>query len=388
MRRAISSILLSLSVFTASFATRVNPEVEIYLLTILPGKEIYSMYGHSALRVIIPDRNFDQVFNWGVFDFDTPNFGYKFAKGRLNYMLAVYPYDRFLQEYFLEQRTVISQRLNLLPEEKDKLIELGFENLKPENVYYLYDFFYDNCATRIRDIIAESLEGYLSVTESKRRATPTFRELIDNYQKAYRWLDLGIDFLLGVPADSKASAMEQMFLPDFLMSNLTEATVVRSSDVSQLLEEPEIIFDFEPEPVSRSRFTSPMFVLWSFLALILILSLSNIKMKWMRRIDIILFTIYSLLAILLMFTIFFTDHGALKWNLNIIWASPLVIITLAQLIINSGKTYWYRLNLSISVLFLVLAPFLPQSVNRYLVPVIMILIIRLFFLSRFGKTAK
>jgi hypothetical protein len=388
MKRALTTLLLTLTIFSASFASRSDSETEIYLLTILPGKEIYSMYGHSALRIVIPERNFDQVFNWGVFDFNTPNFGYKFAKGRLNYMLAVYPYERFLQEYFLEQRTVLSQRLNLLPEEKSKLTELAFENLKPENVYYLYDFFYDNCATRIRDIIIKSIDGSLSVPESKRRETPTFRKLIDNYQKPYRWLDLGIDLLLGLPADSKASAMEQMFLPDYLMSNLSEATVVRASESSYLLEEPGIVFDFDPPAISSSRFTSPMLILWSLLAIIMIVSLSNIKMKWIRRIDITLFIIYSFLALLLIFTIFMTDHGALKWNLNIIWLSPLVLISLIQVVLKATKPYWYRVNLAVSAVLLVAAPLLPQSFNRYFVPVMLILIIRLFFLSRFGKTTE
>lgn len=387
MKRALSTILLSVAALTASFASKSNSQTEIYLLSIVPGQEIYSIYGHSALRIVIPEKNFDQVFNWGVFDFNTPNFGYRFARGRLNYMLAVYPYDRFLQEYFLEQRTVFSQRLNLEPHEKDRLIELAFDNMKPENLYYLYDFFYDNCATRIRDIIIKSIDGSLSVPESKRKVTPTFRELIDKYQKPYRWLDLGIDLLLGIPTDNKASAMEQMFLPDYLMSNLSEATVVRTSGSLPLLEEPETVFDFEPPSVSSSRFSSPMFVLWSFLALILIISLSNIKIKFMRRIDIVLLSVYSFLAIIIFFMVFLTDHGATKWNLNIIWLSPIVLITLIQLILNIKKPYWYRINLYITALFLVTAPFLPQSLNRYMVPVIMILIIRLFFLSRFGKPA-
>ncbi len=385
MKRAIFTFLLSLAVVSAYSAPKSNTQTEIYLLTILPGNEIYSIYGHSALRIVIPERNFDQVFNWGVFDFNTQNFGYKFARGRLNYMLAVYTYDRFLQEYFLEQRTVFSQRLNLEPAEKERLIELAFDNLKPENILYLYDFFYDNCATRIRDIIIKSLDGSLSVPESRRRETPTFRELIDKYQKPYRWLDLGIDLLLGIPADSKASAMEQMFLPDYLMSNLSEASVVRKSGSEPLLEEPETIFDFEPSAVTRNRFSSPMFVLWGLLALILIVSLSNITMKWMRRIDISLFTVFSILAVLIFFMVFMTDHGATKWNLNIIWLSPIVVASLIQLVLNVRKPYWYRINLYITVLFLVTAPFLPQSINRYLIPVIMILIVRLFFLSRFGK---
>ena len=236
------------------------------MLTILPGKEIYTMYGHSALRVVIPERNFDNVFNWGVFDFSTPNFGLKFAKGRLDYMLAVYPYDRFMQEYFREQRTVYSQRVNLLPAEKEKLLALALENMKPENVAYRYDFFYDNCATRVRDILENSVEGSLTLSENKRRENPSFRELIDNYQKPYRWLDLGIDLLLGMPADKRAGASEQMFLPDFLMSNLSDAVIVRADGEHDLLDDPVVVFDFDTTPITSNRFTSPFFILWTVVA--------------------------------------------------------------------------------------------------------------------------
>jgi len=348
---------------------------------------LYSMYGHSALRIVMPDRGFDNVFNWGVFDFSTPNFGYRFAKGKLDYMLAVYPYDRFLQEYFLEQRTVISQKVNLEPGEKEKLIALALENLRPENVKYRYDFFYDNCATRIRDIIEKSIDGSIEIAAAKRRDTPSFRELIDNYQKRYRWLDLGIDLLLGLPADNKASVREQMFLPDYLMSNLSVAGVVRNAGVSELLDEPVIVFEFEPENVAQSRFTSPMFILWTLVAIILAVSLSNIKTKWIRVVDIVLFLIFSLFAILLTFSSFLTDHGAMRWNLNILWMSPLLIISLIHLLFRLKDVYWFRFNLVTTSLFLALSPFIQQSLNRYLVPVILILIIRLFFLSRFGKTS-
>jgi hypothetical protein len=363
-------------------------ESEVYLLTILPGKEIYTMYGHSALRVVIPERNFDNVFNWGVFDFSTPNFGLKFAKGRLDYMLAVYPYDRFMQEYFREQRTVYSQRVNLLPAEKEKLLALALENMKPENVSYRYDFFYDNCATRVRDIIENSVAGSLSLSENKRRENPSFRELIDNYQKPYRWLDLGIDLLLGMPADKRAGASEQMFLPDFLMSNLSDAVIARADGDQDLLDDPAVVFDFDTTPVTSNRFTSPFFILWALVAVVLAISLSNIKSHWQRRIDILILAIYSLLSVLLLFSTFFTDHQALKWNTNVIWLSPLVIISLIHLVFRVKAVYWYRINLTVTALFLALSPFIPQSLNRYLVPVILILIIRLFFLSRFGKPAQ
>jgi hypothetical protein len=199
---------------------------------------------------------------------------------------------------------------------------------------------------------------------------------------------VGIDLLLGLPADRKASAEDQMFLPDFLMTNLTEASVVRASGSSELLAEPEIVVEFEPAQVTSSRFASPMFVLWSLLAVIIILSLTNIKSKWWRRIDILIFTVYSILTLLLLFMTFFTDHNATRWNLNLLWLSPLVLVTLANLIMKVRSVYWYRINLTVTALFLPCSFLLPQSFNRYFVPLILILIVRLFFLSAFGKTER
>lgn len=359
--------------------------IDVYLLTMLPGEEIYSIYGHSALRIVIPERNYDNVFNWGVFDFNTPNFTFKFVKGRLDYLMAGYSYERLVRDYFVEQRTVISQKINLNRDEKDKLMALIQENLKPENVAYRYDFFYDNCATRIRDIIENSTEAGLQLPENKKRENPTLRELLDIYQKPYPWLDLGIDMLLGMPADKKAGASEQMFLPDFLMSNLSEATINHDGRTEELLGNPEIVIDFNSEPIASSTFKSPLFILWALFVVILAISLSNIKSKWMRRVDIPIFAIFSLLALLINFTTFFTDHGAMKWNFHVIWLSPLVIISLIHIIINSKMVIQYRVNMVVTLVFLPLILILPQQMNRNIIPVILILFVRLFFLSAFGK---
>ncbi len=359
--------------------------IEVQLLTILPGKEIYSIYGHSALRITIPERNYDQIFNWGVFDFNTPNFTYKFVKGRLDYLVAGYSYDRFIREYFVEQRTVISQKVNLKQDEKEKLMALINENLKPENVAYRYDFFYDNCATRIRDILANSTADGLNLADNKEKVNPTLRELLDIYQKPFPWLDLGIDMLLGLPADKHATVAEQMFLPDFLMSNLSEADISRNGKTEVLLGNPEVVLDFNSEPIRSNTFKSPLFVLWAAFALILGISLSNITKMWMRRIDVAIFLVYSLLALIINFTTFFTDHGAMKWNFHVIWLSPLVIVSLVHLIIRSRRVFQYRLNMFVTIVFLPLMLILPQEMNRSIVPVILILSVRLFFLSSFGK---
>ena len=133
-------------------------DTTVYLLTCASGNETYSLWGHSALRVVIQATQSDKVYNWGVFDFGTPNFAWKFAKGRLDYMLGVYNYNVFIRDYFLEKRSVISQKVNLNQVEKLRLMLLLQENMKPENRNYRYDFLYDNCSTRIRDII-EKLIG-------------------------------------------------------------------------------------------------------------------------------------------------------------------------------------------------------------------------------------
>ncbi len=211
----------------SSIKAQVDDETEVYFITCMPGDAAYSVYGHSAIRIVIPSIRYDQVFNWGVFDFSTPGFAFKFAMGKLNYMLGVSTYNRFLQEYMMEQRTVYSQKINLDPQAKKVLFELVTENLQPENRFYLYDFFYDNCATRVRDIIEASVGGALIYPEKykTKKEMRSFRELIDIYQSKMPWVDLGADMLLGMPADKKAGFREEMFLPMEMMVNLSEADV-------------------------------------------------------------------------------------------------------------------------------------------------------------------
>ncbi len=162
------------------------------------------MYGHSALRIVIPEKNSDLVYNWGVFDFGTPNFVWKFAKGRLNYSLGIYSYDNFLRDYFLEGRWVVSQKLNLETADIEKLFQLIAENLKPENVTYRYDFFYDDCSTRIRDLIEKAVgENLIYPPDEAKKGLPTFRYLTGEYEKVIPWTKVGIDLIMGSPGIKK-----------------------------------------------------------------------------------------------------------------------------------------------------------------------------------------
>ena len=175
MRKACMNFTLILLFFSAKLVAQDVSYVKIYLITCGPGTETYSIYGHSALRIVMPEGGSDIVYNWGVFDFNTPHFVWKFAKGRLNYMLAATTFERFQQEYFLEQRWMQVQEINLEPEEKIHLMQLIAENLQPENVAYLYDFFYDNCSTRIRDLLEKVLGNNLMYPPDDPKQVFSFR---------------------------------------------------------------------------------------------------------------------------------------------------------------------------------------------------------------------
>ena len=176
MAKFICYLLLFLVSGLTELKSQEEPEAEVYLITCGPGTETYSIYGHSAIRIVMPGNNSDTVYNWGVFDFSTPNFAWKFAKGRLMYMLVAYPFSSFLEEYFLEDRWVEAQKLNLEPDEIERLFLLITENLKPENVKYRYDFFYDNCSTRIRDIIEKAVGNKLLYPPQETGRLPSFND--------------------------------------------------------------------------------------------------------------------------------------------------------------------------------------------------------------------
>ncbi len=364
--------------------SQLSPGPEVYLLTCAPGTATYSIYGHSALRIVIPEKNSDLVYNWGVFDFATPNFVWKFVKGRLEYMLGVYSFDRFLQEYFFEQRSVYQQKINLEPDEIQTLIALINENLKPENVKYRYDFFYDDCSTRIRDLLEKSLGEKLIYPPEIVKDIPTFREKVNQYQQPYPWLLFGVDLLLGSPADKKADLRDRMFLPIDLQEGLSDAVVNRNGKMIPLLQNPDFLIEFDPPFVKKSFITSPMFVLSLILILMILLS-ATIRAKTANKvIDLLVFSVFTLLAILLLFFNFFTDHQQTKWNLNMIWLSPFIILCLISLIFNKEWHGWFKLVFSLAIIAFLIQIFFPNAFNSAFIPLELMIVVRSSMRSGFG----
>lgn len=353
------------------------PKAGVYLLTCGPGTEIYSVYGHSALRIVIPEKKIDSVYNWGVFDFSTPNFAWRFARGRLDYSLGVSSYESFLRDYYMEKRWVAEQRINIDSEQTAKLFELIAENLKPENINYRYDFFYDDCSTRIRDLLEKAVgKDLIYPPDEPRSSLPTFRDLISKYEKGYYWRRAGIDLLIGTEGDKKASFRDRMFLPVEMMDGLSAASIRRDGKLIPLLANPVLVLDFEAPVVNTSLITGPLLVFGLLLVICIALTGWQRDRKPNRIIDTIIFSIFSILALMMIFFNLFTDHQQLKANLNIIWLSPFIILCLVSLMLDKDWMIWFRIVFFLSAGFLACLFVLPQDINNSFVPLIGILIIR------------
>lgn len=297
-----------------------SKDLKVSLLTIGPGKdELYSIFGHSAIRIFNPVDQTDLSYNYGTFDFNTPNFYPKFLRGKLPYVLSVAPTSAFLQEYVYTKRNVSEQEINLSDDEKIKLINALNENAKPENRAYMYDFFLDNCATRIRDMFLNVAGEGAKLPE----ATPvTRRQMLHEYLPNFPWSEFGINLIIGSRADKEIGVMDQMFLPDYMQQYLGEVVV----DSSYLFEpSKELLFFEEEEATQNSIITSPMMVFTILGFVILLLTFLTKKPYGFISANIV-FALLGIASIVVLFMWFGTDHKATKDNYNLIWLSPLFMI--------------------------------------------------------------
>ena len=227
MKHIIAVILFLLLFLPTTYGqtSETDDSVRISLLTCSPGEELYSLFGHTAIRYEEPKRGIDVVFNYGLFSFRTPNFALRFALGETDYMLGAEDYDSFISEYMMSNRSVWQQTLNLTREEKTKLIGLLEENYRPENRMYRYNFFYDNCATRPRDKIRESIDGTVVYPDLEQEPV-SFRDIVYRFTKGHSWARFGFNLCLGVEADQPVTNEQMMFVPEYLQllnpENLTK----------------------------------------------------------------------------------------------------------------------------------------------------------------------
>ena len=271
----------------------------------------------------------------------------------------------------------MSQKINLNDQEIGTLFSLIADNLKPENIKYRYDFFYDDCSTRIRDLLEKAVgDKLIYPPEEPGRNKQTFRQLTGEYQKGHPWMKFGVDLIMGSPGDKKASFRDRMFLPIDLRNGLSALVIRREGLMIPLLADPETVVESDLPARKVNFFTSPVFA-FSFLLILLIAVTGMFREKKFNRIlDIVIFTVLSALAVLMIFFNFFTDHQQMKWNLNIIWLNPFIIMCLASLILDKDWRGWFQITFYLALTFVVIFFFLPQHFNDAFVPITGILLLR------------
>lgn len=304
-------------------AQQLSPEASISILTCNPGTETYSMYGHSAIRVNDPANRIDFVFNYGLFSFDSPHFFYRFAKGQTDYMMGGQRFSSWLPEYQEEKRSVYEQVLHLSPEGKNKLFQALIENAKPENRVYRYNFFVDNCATRVRDMIERNAGAPIQFTDN--HPTESFRDLIKQYHRSFRWIDFGIDLLVGKKADVSVSAYGQMFLPDYLMNQFSNAKVSIDGKPTPLVIETKTLLEY-PNAKQNSDLPWPAIVFGLLFLVIAVVSVrAFIQKKKTDWLDYSLLALDGLAGLIIGWFTLFSEHPAMSPNYNLLWAFPLNI---------------------------------------------------------------
>ena len=365
------SIIANLQISKA--AAQDSSRIRISLLTCTPGAELYSTFGHSALRVIDSNSVTDHVYNFGTFNFDDAGFYLKFVRGQLRYYVNVEEFEDFRFGYLAENRGITEQELIFTSIEKIAIHRALIENIKEENKFYMYDFFFDNCTTRLRDIIVKYHEPK-PLLPAVMPNNFTFRDAIHKYLNGNNmlWSKFGIDILLGAPTDAIMTTSQQQFLPENLMKALdatTNTSVVSSSKNLYVLGEPNN---------NKSLFT-PLVLFSSLLILFVLVSFfkNNTAQNILRIMDAFLFFIVGLLGIILIFMWVGTDHLMTKNNYNLLWAWPMHIIYAFVINRNNKKVKTYSILVSIFLILLLFAWFfLAQKMNNALLPLIVLMIWR------------
>lgn len=343
------------------------------VLTCGPGNDLYTSFGHSALRICDTANGLDIVYNYGTFNFGTPHFYWKFAQGRLDYCLSRSRMDHFFIENGLEGRSMSEQHLNLSHQEVCNLFVMLEWNYMPENRYYRYDFFRDNCATRVRDMVSHAVGCDTVLHRSVK--TETYRHLLASaLRDTMEWWRLGMDCLLGLAADHRCTSVERMFKPCEMEAELAEATV--GADQRHVVGAP---VPLQPSSRVNMHRSFPPVIVFGLLFLLLA-GLTYVEWKKRKNLlavfDRIIFVIAGLIGLFLLFMWFGSAYYCTKWNLNVLWASPLLILIAVRMHKSPCWALWLQEAMFAAALVWVLV----CGLSSALIPIILIFALRVAML--------
>ena len=373
-------ILLLFGIFTSSqliAQDSTKGALQISILTCAPGEDVYTAWGHTAIRIIDSAKQTDVVYNFGTFDFNTPNFLLEFVKGNLNYFLSADNFQNFILEYQYYGRSIKEQVLILSDAEKIKWYNALQKNLEGNNRYYLYNFITDNCTTRVKDGFYQFVNTQVPASNIK-----SFRTHVVEapYQQGIPWIGLGIDVLLGAVSDQAPTASQAGFLPDLLFDQIAAQPGYIAATQN---------YDFTKTTASTP--TDPIFYIVGLILLYLFLSKWNARWAVMaaKFLDIILLFIFGLGGLLLVYMSLFSKHTACHYNFNIDWIHPLYWIALVCYFIKPVWAGYLGRVFFIATIGLILVSYwLPQSFSISVYLLMGLSLILNYRLIKRGRDAK
>lgn len=358
-----------------------SAKAELSVLTCAPGTELYAVFGHSSIRVYDPVQRIDWVFNYGTFDFATPGFATKFVQGKLKYYVLSYAMRDFMEEYQYDKRSVREQVLRLTDSQKEAVLRALKTNELPENKFYLYDFFYDNCATRERDLVQHALGDKVKFKLPSGKEYGSYRTLIHPYLHSLPWTDFGIQLALGSPTDKLAGLEGAVFLPDHLHDVLAASEVEENGVWKPLVKEARALYTAPAVAVPANGMFGPWLVMWLVLASAATISFLPFgNARAFRLYDSMLFGAAGLLGVVLLLFWVATDHEATWANLNLIWALPTHLFVAIAVWVPRWKdlvTKYAAFAAGVLILFLFVNWFLPQSFHPAIYPLVAAMALRM-----------
>jgi len=379
-------ILLS-SYFVKAQVVQLSVYSEVSIVTAGPGDELYEAFGHSAIRIKDPVLRLDIVYNYGMFDFNQENFYVNFTKGKLLYKLGRYPFDIFLRSYSRDKRWVKHQVLNLSQQQRQAFFIYLEKNALEQNASYLYDPFYNNCASKLKDITKDILGDNVVLSNVHAKENLSLRELMNNEIPWNTWGSFGINLALGNKLDKTATAEEYLYLPDYVFSVFKKSYIKENGTKKELVKKEETILDY-PELKQEISFLNPLLV-FSIIALLgfIITILDVLKKRRTKLFDFLLFFTTGLIGVIITFLWFFTDHSTTPNNFNILWAfAPNLFV--AFLLLSSTIKNWLKSYLKVLIVLLALIPILWfsgfQKFPTAVIPLLLLLVARYVFLVKYS----
>ena len=376
MKVFVVQILFVLSQVVA-WASPAADSLRVSLLTCSPGKEIFELYGHTALRVTNltkesdltqNNRTNDLVFNFGVFSFNQPHFIARFIKGDTDYTMDAVPFDVFLKSYFRDGRHVEEQILNLNQAESHRLLQALMNLWTQENWSYRYNFFKDNCTTRARDIIEQAMDGHIVYAPSDKNKAVSYRSIVHEYTKESPWDEIGQDILLGAEADKPIDGRAQQFVPYHLKKAFSKANIQRADGTCLPLVQKELrhVSDTTAAPAARHVSPTVIAIIW------LLITAGIVTLRWKKKdtgylwfYDALPLLLQGCMGVIIAYLFLFSSHPTVNSNWLLIIFNPIPLLYLPVALTKAKKRekdYYHTIAAVILLAFCLFAGIIPQDI--------------------------